>query len=135
MGGKRRLPGGLPRLLSNHNTPEGRQLRRAFRALELECGPLHSELLRFQAGRVALLEVNLTASSRALDAARRQRMGGKGRRPSERRIERLARRVGLDDGSYQAALDRLRELAGRNGHKKPSSGAELLERWHREGSA
>jgi hypothetical protein len=33
------------------------------------------------------------------------------RRPSERQLERLARRVGLDDGSYQAALDRLREMA------------------------
>src|SRR5262249_45370951 len=122
----RRLPGGLPRLLANHNTLEGRQLRRAYHALESECGPFTSDTLRFQAGRVALLEVNLTASSRALDAARRARATGKGRRPSERRIERLARRVGLDDGSYQAALDKLRELSA--ARRKPVSLAEELAR-------
>ena len=69
MGGRRRLYGGLPRLLNNHNTVEGRHYRRAYRALEAAWGPFASELLRFQAGRVALIEVNLTAASRALDAA------------------------------------------------------------------
>jgi hypothetical protein len=113
MGGRSRLPGGLPRLLSDHNTVEGRHYRRAYVALETEYGPFRTDVVRFSAGRVALLEVSLTASSRALDAARRQRAIGKGRRPSERQLERLARRVGLDDGSYQAALDRLREMATR----------------------
>ena len=73
---------------------------------------------------MALLEVNLTAASRALEAARRQRTTGKGRRPSERRIERLARRVRLEDGSYQAALDRLRELTA--AARRPLSLADVI---------
>lgn len=123
MGGRSRLPGGLPRLLADHNTVEGRHYRRAYGALETEYGPFRTDVVRFAAGRVALLEVTLTASSRALDAARRQRATGKGRRPSERQLERLARRVGLDDGSYQGALDRLREMAGA---RKPLDLAQRL---------
>jgi hypothetical protein len=124
MGNRRSLSGGLPRLLAEHRSPEGAQYRRAYQALEAEHGPFRTATLRFAAGRVALLEVSLTASSRALDAARRQRTSGKGRRPSERQLERLARRVGLDDGSYQAALDRLREMAGQQ--KKTPSIAEYM---------
>ena len=131
MGKGRRLLGALPRLLASHRSPEGAQYRRAYKALEAEHGPFASEILRFAAGRVALAEVNLTASSRALDAARRQRAGGKGRRPSERWLERLARRVGLDDGTYQAALDRLRELAG---PRKPLSLAQELAQRRAGGS-
>src|SRR5262245_23154936 len=124
MGGRRRLPGGLPRLLSDHNTLEGRHYRRAYQGLEAEYGPFTSVVVRFQAGRAALLAVNLTAASRALDPARRQRTTGQGRRPSERRIGRLARRVGLEDGSYQAALDRLRELTA--AARRPVSLAEVI---------
>ena len=117
-------------MLACHRSPDGAQYRRAYEALEREHGPFTSEIVRFAAGRVALLQVNLTASARALDAARRARERGKGRRPSERRIERLARRVGLDDGSYQAALDRLRELVAKNGHGQDI--ASQLARLQRE---
>jgi uncharacterized protein HemY len=96
-------------------------------ALETEFGPFDTDVVRFAAGGVALLEVSLTASSRALDAARRQRATGKGRRPSERQLERLARRVGLDDGSYQAALDRMREMTSRSDRTPPTI-AELAQR-------
>jgi hypothetical protein len=128
MGKRRALSGGQPRMLSDHRSPEGAQYRSAFEALKAEHGPFHTATLRFAAGRVALLEVSLTASSRALDAARRQRAIGKGRRPSERQLERLARRVGLDDGSYQAALDRLREMAGA---RKPLDLAQRLAQGQR----
>src|SRR5262249_22569134 len=49
---------------------------------------------------------------RFVGAARRERERGKGRRPGAREIERLSRRVGLEDGSYGQALAALRDLAG-----------------------
>ena len=58
-------------------------------------------------------------------------LGGTGTRPRgadprNGQVERLARRVGLDDGSYQAALDKLRDLTA--GNRKPVSLAEELRR-------
>ena len=75
---------GKPRLLDNHRSPQGVQYGRDYAALEAEHGPFTSSFMRFQAGRVAAFGVNLTASLRALDAARRHRNTAKGRRPSER---------------------------------------------------
>ena len=44
-------------------------------------------------------------------------------------IERLSRRQGLADGSYAAALDRLREMVNsKNGHRSPEEIRALAER-------
>lgn len=134
MGGRRRLKANAPRLLGQHDGRDGRVYRRAYDALESEFGPFRSQLQRNEAGRVAATWLNLQVSTQALAAARRTRERGKGRRPSAQAFERLARRQGLSDGSYAAALDRLRELVGRrNGHGRPSSPAELLAELSRQG--
>src|SRR5262249_48340091 len=112
--------------LDNHHTPEGRLYRRIYDALKREHGPFDSETVRFQAGRVSAFEVNLTASAQALDAAQRQRAKARGRPPSERRIERLSGRVGLDDAGDQPALECLREMTAAS--RKPLTLAEALSR-------
>ena len=125
MGGKRRLLGGLPRLLSRHDGPDGRLYRDVFAALEADLGPFVSVLLRLEAGRAAVAWVHLQAASQALAAARRERTHGKGRRPSAREVERLARRHGLADLTYSAAVARLREQAAT--HRPAPTLAELVE--------
>jgi hypothetical protein len=132
MAGRRPLKGHAPRLLGNHSGAEGKRYRALYDALEAELGPF-SVLQRFEAGRVAAAGVELQAATAALNAARRDRRLGRGRRPNLQAIERLARRAGLADGSYSAALERLKELcAKKNGHRAPTSGAELLERLAQE---
>ncbi len=113
MGGRRRLRAGAPRLLGRHAGRDGRAYARFYAALEADLGPFASELVRFEAGRVAVAMLNLEATTRALAAARRARESGKGRRPSTRDVERLARRQGLADQSYAQALDKLRALVAR----------------------
>lgn len=110
MGGKRRLKADAPRLLGRHDGRDGQRYRRAYAALAEEFGPFTSALLRFEAGRTAVAMVNLTLATEALATARRARDRGKGRRPSPREIERLARRQGVSDASYSAAVAHLREL-------------------------
>ena len=119
MGGRRRLKAGAPRLLGRHDGPSGRAYRRGYDALEADLGSFASELVRFEAGRVAVAMLNLETAIRALAAARRARESGKGRRPGPRDLERLARRQGLADATYSQALDKLRELARGNSHGRP----------------
>jgi hypothetical protein len=95
-----------------------------YAALEVDYGPFTSELVRMDAGRVALSWVNLRAATEALDAARLLTRGH-GRRPSPKHIERLARRQGLADMSYAAALDKFRALVGANG--KPLDLARAIQ--------
>jgi hypothetical protein len=128
MGGRRRLSAGAPRLLGSHSGARGRAYRRAFNALVAEFD-LASALARLEAGRVAVAWVNLEASSESLEAARRAREEGRGRRPSPRTIERLARRQGLADQSYAQALAALRELVG--AQRPPAPIADLVARQQR----
>lgn len=135
MGGRGRLGaniGGMPRLLGNHRGPRGRAYRRTFEALAAEYGPF-SALGRLEAGRVAVAWVNLVAASESLEAARRAREEGRGRRPSPRAIERLARRQGLADQSYAQALAALRELVA--ARREPASIADLVTRQQQRGRA
>jgi hypothetical protein len=132
VGGRGRFGGGAPRLLGRHDGSRGRAYRRAFNALAAEFN-LESALAKLEAGRVALAWVNLEAASDSLEAARRAREEGRGRRPSPRAIERLARRQGLADTSYAAALDKLRELVGTP--RKPASIADLVARQAQRGGA
>jgi hypothetical protein len=114
MGGRRRLRADAPRLLGRHDGAAGRAYRRAYDTLAAELGPLTSSLLRFEGGRAALAMVNLEVASAALAAARRAREQGRGRRPSPREIERLQRRQALQDQTYSATVDRLRDLVERH---------------------
>ena len=109
--GRHRLTAGAPRLLGRHDGAAGRAFRRYYDALAGELGPFRP-LVRLEAGRVAVLGVLLEAATHALMAARRDRETGRGRRPSVAALERLARRQGLADASYAAALDKLRALVG-----------------------
>jgi hypothetical protein len=110
-GGRRGLTRGKPRLLGKHDGWQGREYARGYADLEAELGAF-TGLRRFEAGRVAAARVNLVAAQRALAEARRTHERGRGRRPGARELEKLARRVGLADGTYSQALDRLRELVG-----------------------
>ena len=119
MSGRRPLKGGAVRLLGTHAGVEGAIFRRIYDALAADLGPL-SPLGALEASRVAANWVQLQAATRALAAARRKRVEGRGRRPNVRAIERLARRQGLADASYAASLARLLALAAHraevNGH-------------------
>ena len=110
--GRRRLSAGQPRLLGRHHGAQGASFRRAWTALTSEFGrPADRSLFALEMGRVALAWVQVEASARALTDARTARERGQGRRPSAREIERLSRRAGLADGTYQQALAHLREIA------------------------
>lgn len=109
MAGRRRLRDEAPRLLGKHDGMPGKWYREAWLALVGEMGPF-TPLQRLEAGRVAVLWVQVRTTTEALQAAHRQRREGKGRRPSPREIERLSRRQGLADASYSQALERLKEL-------------------------
>jgi hypothetical protein len=122
MGGKRRLKGGAARLRGRHDGLAGRAFRRSYDALAEEFD-LSSPLARLEASRVAAAWVNVAASTRALEVARRARANGRGRRPGSRDLERASRRQGLGDASYSQALARLRELVG---ERRSPSLAEML---------
>jgi hypothetical protein len=59
-----------------------------------------------------------------------KRRAGRGRRPSVQAIERLRKRQGVAFQSYDAALRRLEELAGRRGHGDPLD--QVLAELHAE---
>jgi hypothetical protein len=100
-------------MLGRHDGADGAAFRRAWAALTAEFGmPARASLLALEMGRAALLYVTMMAAQRRLADARRQR-DGKGRRPSQAQVLRLEKRAALADSSWSAALDRLRDLAGR----------------------
>jgi hypothetical protein len=114
-------------MLGKHHGAQGRAYRRAWDALALELGPFDRPLLRLEAGRVAAAWVNVEIATATLAEARRRRDAGRGRRPSAQAVERMARRQGLADGSYIAALDKLRDMTARNGHPKDLASRLLAE--------
>ena len=129
MAGRRLLKNGAPRLLDNHAGREGRDYYRAYTALEQMFGPFLNEFIRNEAGRCALAWVQLQRASRELVAMQRKRRTGRGRKPNERQIERMARRQGLSDGSYQSAVRRWEELVARQPRSSSNDVlAELMRR-------
>jgi hypothetical protein len=109
-GGKHSLRAGAPRLLGRHDGQRGRWYREAWRALLAEFGDLGG-LRRLEAGRVALAWVEVRAAAVALEDARRARDAGLGRRPSAAELRAMTKRLGLADGTYSQALDKLRAMA------------------------
>src|SRR5262245_29840553 len=106
------------RRLSQGNRGFSRVLGRAGAEARLD------GLLRLEAGRVCVAWVQFRAATEALQGARRTRRDRKGRRPGGRELERLSRRQGLADATYNQALDRFRELAASS--RKLPSVAEAL---------
>ena len=130
MGGRSTLKDRKPRLLDRHNGTEGRLYGRIYAELEAAFGPFSSAYVRFEAGRVAISRMQLEHATRELTRVQRARRTGKGRRPNDRQVERLARRQGLADGSYAAAVKRLEELVqtGRHSVNGTDPLADLLRR-------
>jgi hypothetical protein len=115
MGGDRRPAADKTRMLGAPAAPDGREFGHAWRALVGEFGlPTSRSLLRLAMMRCAARWVALAAATRVLTDARRARIEGKGRRPSQREIDRLSKRAALEDGSYEQALNQVRELAARH---------------------
>ena len=127
MAGRRRLVGGAVRVLGDHSGIEGWIFRRAYDALVERFGAFETKLLRLEASRVAVLWLNLELATRDLSAARRRRAKERGRRPGSRDVERLSRRQGLADSSYQLGLGRLEEMTKAR-KQPPASGLSLLDR-------
>jgi len=118
MGGRRRLALGFRSWLPDHRSSDGKVYRRALQAgLELLGQvPNGSDLLRFEVEAYAKAVLLHTQATEHWADLLYRRRSGKGRRPSERRVERAARRVGLASISVKEATARLEELARRHGH-------------------
>ncbi len=115
MGGRRRLRGGFAVWLPDHRGTDGRVFRRYLAAggelVGRSDGLDGSELLRSAVRRYAIAGVVHERAARAWAdlVARRDRR--RGRCPSERQVERAARRLGLADQTLEAAATRLQKLA------------------------
>jgi hypothetical protein len=130
MAGKKQLVRGAVRILGNHHGKEGKIFRVAFDALVERYGEFGTQLLRLEASRVAALWVHLAIATRELSVARGRRTKERGRRPGARDVERLSRRAGLADSSYQLGLNRLEEMVGTA--KKPDLALRVLRAQERK---
>ena len=126
MGGRRRLVGGFRRWLGDHRSPDGAAFRRYLKAAQEIVGPVGtSELLRIEVTRYATSAVVRDQASRRWAQAVEQREHGKGRRPSERQVERAAKRLGLCELTLSNVTARLEELAARK-QPQPTTPRDLL---------
>jgi hypothetical protein len=115
MASRKLLANGAPRLLGNHNTVAGRRFLRAYQALEERYGPFPDQLTRMEAGRAAHAWQELEASTEQLAEARRKLSEARGRYSpawNPQAIQRLSKRVGLNDATYAAAV-RLEEMTAK----------------------
>jgi hypothetical protein len=112
---KRVLKDGAPRLLGHHGGAEGVAYQRHYQAIKQAFGPFESDLLRYEAGRLAVARMQFERATAELTTFQKKRRTGKGRRPNERLIERLARRQGLADQTLSTTLARFEALARANG--------------------
>jgi hypothetical protein len=113
--------------LGRHDGREGRSYQRCYEALATAFN-LSTPLLRLEAGRVAALRVQLEIATANVMEAQRMRRTGTGRRPNVREVERLSRRAGLLDGSYERALQRLEEMVSTHaGHTDLAKQVQLLQ--------
>jgi hypothetical protein len=127
MGGRRRLRGGFVRFLPDHRAPEGVAFRRYLNAALEIVSPLNgSESVKAAIRAYAIAGVVYDRAAAAWAAVVRQRDTGRGRRPSEARVERFARRLGLADGTLSAAMGRLEELARAQQARRPVSVEDIL---------
>ena len=133
MAGRDRLRGGYTVWLPDHRMPDGYVFRRYLKAGEEIVGPVNgSERLRVEVRRYAIAGVVFERSSKLWAELVDKRERGKGRRPSDRQVERAARRLGLADLSLKEATARLDELASRR-PRVPATPEALLARMREEG--
>ena len=112
MGGRRLLAGGYRVWLPDHRSQDGVMFRRYLRAAQEIVGPPGtSQLLRIEIQRYATAAVVRDQAARRWAEAVERREHGKGRRPSERQVERAARRLGLCEVTLSNVTARLEELA------------------------
>ncbi len=135
MAGKRLLLDGAPRLLGNHNTAAGKRFRRCYAALVERYGPFPDQIVRMEAARCAAAWVEYQASTGQLAEARRKLSDARGRygqgwNPTA--IQRLAKRVGLNDATYAATLRRLEELTATTRHPDLAKQIQEAQRAERE---
>jgi hypothetical protein len=124
------LRDGVPRILGNHHGRLGRSYRKAYLALAERFGPLPDQVAKMECSRAAAAWVEYEASLQALTAARIKLNGAKGRYAkswSPQAVQRLSKRVGLNDSTYSAAVRRLEELTARTReHAGPRDLSHLL---------
>ncbi len=109
----RPLLNGAPRLLGNHRGRTGKRYHACYTALAERYGPFSDQVLRMEAGRCAAAWVEYMASTQQLAEARAKLQAARGRHAGSwnaQAIQRLSKRVGLNDATYSAALRRLEEL-------------------------
>ncbi len=123
---RRRLVGGIPRLLPDHRTRAARVYREHLAMLAQQY-TIDTEFKLDAAGRVALARVLRDAAVKALLEAQHQRATGRGRKPSAREVERLAKRQGLQAADYERALDRLERVCGGPASRASGDLAKLIQ--------
>lgn len=111
-------------MLPDHRSSLGKRLRKDYDQLVTTLG-VEGDLLLRETSRVAMLGLRAREANRRWVEVVEKRRVGRGRRPSPQAVERAARRAALDDETYTAALDRLRELAA--GRKSPTALDRLRE--------
>lgn len=130
MGGRRRLEGGFTPWLPDHRGQDGRAFRRYIRAGQEITGPMNgSALVRVDLARYGVAGVVYDRSARAWADVLARRESGRGRRPSERQLERAARRLGLADATLKEATTRLESLASQ---ARPMDLAARVAQAHQE---
>jgi hypothetical protein len=102
---------------------------RHFGELEEQFGPFATALARRDALSLCTQFVEWQSAVYDLEAARRQREDGKGRRASASAISRLQKRSGLLWGDYTAARGRFEELV--KGAGRPRTLAAIVAEAHR----
>jgi hypothetical protein len=110
--------------LPDHRGEDGRVFNRYSRAgLELAgvTAVNGSERLRVELQQYAVAGVVYERAARAWAELVTRRETGRGRRPSERQVERAARRLGLADQTLHAGAARLEELAARHAQQDPGA--------------
>lgn len=112
MGGKGQLVGGFTPWLPDHRSADGWVFRRYLKAGGEILGAVNgSALLRLELARYGKAGVAYEQAARTWAETVAQRETGRGRRPSDRQVERAARRLGLADMSLKDATARLEALA------------------------
>jgi hypothetical protein len=97
-------------MLGDLRRSEPKRCIREVGALEQRFGPFDAVALR-QAVHTAIMAFRVEKTTAALRRHEEARQRGKGRRPSLAIIERLQRRQGLSQQTYEASLVRLEALA------------------------
>jgi len=108
----------MPRRFLSHKGVMGTAFRTHYASLEESYGPFSTELQRQAAADAAQYHCVKLLATQAWEQAQVTRTTGKGRRPNQSAVIRLAKRMALESQSYQLAVNRLRELTPKaEGHR------------------